>query len=52
MTPDLKPYSTYKDSGAPWLGEVPAHWERSMTQSVIPASTPTVIPAKAGIQES
>ena len=23
----LKPYLTYKDSGVPWLGEVPAHWE-------------------------
>ncbi len=24
---DLKPYPTYKDSGVPWLGEMPAHWE-------------------------
>ena len=24
---NLKPYPTYKDSGVPWLGEVPAHWE-------------------------
>jgi type I restriction enzyme S subunit len=23
---DLKPYPAYKDSGLPWLGEVPAHW--------------------------
>jgi type I restriction enzyme S subunit len=23
----LKPYPRMKDSGAPWLGEVPAHWE-------------------------
>ena len=23
----LKPYPAYKDSGVPWLGEVPAHWE-------------------------
>lgn len=22
----LKPYSLYKESGLPWLGEVPAHW--------------------------
>ena len=22
----IKPYSTYKDSGIPWLGEVPKHW--------------------------
>jgi type I restriction enzyme S subunit len=27
MTGDLKPYPTTKDSGAPWLGEVPEHWE-------------------------
>jgi type I restriction enzyme S subunit len=24
----LKPYPEYKDSGVPWLGEVPAHWEQ------------------------
>ena len=24
---ELKPYSATKDSGIPWLGEVPAHWE-------------------------
>ena len=23
----LKPYPTYKDSGVPWLGGVPEHWE-------------------------
>ena len=22
----LKPYPRYKDSGVPWLGEVPEHW--------------------------
>ena len=27
MIAGLKPYSAYKDSGVPWLGEVPAHWE-------------------------
>ena len=27
MIADLKPYVPMKDSGAPWLGEVPAHWE-------------------------
>ena len=27
MNWDLRPYSEYKDSGVPWLGEVPAHWE-------------------------
>jgi len=27
MTADLTPYPAMKDSGLPWLGEVPAHWE-------------------------
>lgn len=24
---DLKPYPAYKDSGVPWLGQVPEHWD-------------------------
>ena len=27
MIYDLKPYSPYKNSGVPWLGDVPEHWE-------------------------
>ena len=27
MIADLKPYPAMKDSGLPWLGEVPEHWE-------------------------
>lgn len=27
MIADLKPYPAYKDSGVPWLGQVPEHWE-------------------------
>jgi len=27
MIANLKPYAAYKDSGVPWLGKVPAHWE-------------------------
>jgi type I restriction enzyme S subunit len=27
MIDGLKPYPEYKDSGVPWLGEVPGHWE-------------------------
>jgi type I restriction enzyme S subunit len=27
MTPTLTPYPAYKDSGVPWLGQVPEHWE-------------------------
>ena len=26
MIADLKPYAEYKDSGLPWLGQVPGHW--------------------------
>lgn len=29
MIADLKPYAEYKDSGLPWLGQVPGHWEIS-----------------------
>ncbi len=24
---ELRPYAEYKDSGVPWFGEVPAHWD-------------------------
>ena len=27
MTHALKPYPAYRDSGLPWIGEVPKHWE-------------------------
>ena len=27
MTGDLPPYPEYKDSGLPWLGRIPAHWD-------------------------
>ena len=27
MMRDLKPYPAYKDSGVPWLGQVPEHWD-------------------------
>jgi len=27
MPPTLHPYQAYKDSGVPWLGQLPAHWE-------------------------
>ncbi len=27
MIADLKPYPEYKESGSPWLGRVPAHWD-------------------------
>lgn len=27
MIGELKPYAQYKDSGLPWLGQMPAHWQ-------------------------
>jgi len=39
MTATLKPYPAYKDSGVPWLGDVPAHWEvrrqRTVTKMLV-----------------
>ena len=29
MIADLKPYADYKESGLPWLGQVPRHWDVS-----------------------
>ena len=29
MIEGLKPYTAYKDSGVPWLGHVPEHWQAS-----------------------
>ena len=26
-SPNLHPYSTYRSSGVPWLGDIPVHWE-------------------------
>jgi type I restriction enzyme S subunit len=31
----LKPYTDYKDSGLPWLGQVPAHWEVRRIKTVL-----------------
>jgi type I restriction enzyme S subunit len=28
MIADLKPYAKYKESGLPWLGKVPVHWDK------------------------
>ena len=30
----LKPYPKYKDSGVPWLGDVPEHWEQRRVGTV------------------
>lgn len=33
MIDGLKPYPTYRDSGLPWLGEIPAHWTTPRTKT-------------------
>ncbi len=35
MIADLKPYGAYKDSGLPWLGQVPEHWSISRIKTVL-----------------
>ena len=49
MIADLKPYSTYKRSGVPWLGEVPeekppnaTHWSRASMAKAVGVSESTV----------
>ena len=34
MIADLKPYPEYKESGLPWLGQVPRHWEVKRAKSI------------------
>ncbi len=35
MTPALEPYPAYRDSGLPWLGDVPKHWEVRRLKSCV-----------------
>ena len=34
MIAELKPYAEYKESGAPWFGDVPGHWDVKRLGSV------------------
>ena len=34
MIDGLKPYPAYRDSGVPWLGKVPAHWDTRRIRAV------------------
>ena len=34
MIEGLRPYAEYKESGLPWLGHVPAHWEVKRAKSI------------------
>ncbi len=44
MIADVKPYPQMKDSGVPWLGEVPEHWEvrrlKHAFRKIVGGSTP------------
>jgi len=35
MITNLKPYPVFKDSGVPWLGQVPAHWDVRRLKTVV-----------------
>src|SRR5918994_1286199 len=35
MIADLRPYPKMKDSGLPWLGAVPEHWELRRMKTVL-----------------
>lgn len=38
MTIGLKPYPAYRDSGAPWLGQVPEHWNAKPNRALFEES--------------
>ena len=42
MIPDLKPYPKMKDSGVPWLGDVPDHWNVRRQRNVVQMLVSTV----------
>ena len=43
MIADLKPYAEYKESGLPWLGQVPGHWDvRRMKSAVANVVEPSI----------
>ena len=35
----LKPYLEYRDSGVPWLGEVPKHWKVQKLRTIMKGVT-------------
>jgi len=44
MIADLKPYPEYKESGLPWLGQVPAHWGLSRSKRLLSARKDFALP--------
>jgi type I restriction enzyme, S subunit len=49
MIDGLKPYPAYRDSGVPWLGAVPGHWELQKLKRVVSFSGGGT-PSKANAQ--
>ncbi len=45
MIADLKPYPAMKDSGVPWLGEVPEHWEVAPLRHLVAVKSGEAPPA-------
>jgi type I restriction enzyme S subunit len=44
MIADLKPYPEYKESGVPWLGQVPRHWGFSRSKRLFSARKDLALP--------
>jgi type I restriction enzyme, S subunit len=44
MIDKLKPYPEYKDSGLPWLGQVPAHWREFRLDRLFDLRNETPLP--------
>ena len=46
MIDGLKPYPAMKDSGVPWLGEVPEHWGVAQAEALCSRSGRTSTPER------
>ncbi|MGH7787602.1 MAG: restriction endonuclease subunit S [Candidatus Binatia bacterium] len=44
MIADLRPYAEYKESGLPWLGQVPGHWEVVRSKRLFSARKDLALP--------
>lgn len=44
MIAGLKPYAEYKDSGLPWLGQVPVHWQIVRSKRLFAARKDLALP--------
>lgn len=51
MIADLKPYPAYKESGLPWLGRVPGHWEVKRLKNWVAVNVRTLSKSTPGNYE-